>query len=610
MRQLCKRKRAIAAAVFAVTMSLLLPLRVRSAMVYKNYIVLQDGGMDILCAPYTVQPGDWVIKILKLRGEIASQDFPYFLQIFARINPHVRDVDRIRPGQQIFIPLREMPPGTFQSQQSGLVTIPFVDLSTQAGASRESASVYRVRPRDTISKLMTTRYGRYGSASYQEGVKQLRALNPRIKDLDLIFVDQVIFLPTPGSQAGAIEMQATAPVTTRPITQAPTPPPKALDQGPGDGSAHRGMAPSGVSALSEAAAMMEASLLDKGAYIFPTGKQGAVRINLAQTPVIDLPDGQKVLLSGKKPIGDADLAAIQSQWKNFRQLSLPPSASLEQILDAVLDTPEKGAPRKKTVQLNTGGATFRIRPKWLLDGPDSKTNPIRHICISPIASNDQRTPSGLVRYLAGQGVRIREVIAGGSGSARSAPQKPQHAEKVSTIHVNADGHRQFVIDLLEAMGYSFTRNVAISFPYAGIEVKAMSNLVTTRSGNPLFIDFGDLFGDAFDALANTGFNIIQVTAQDDTRTIIDTLLTALDEPVSPQPTFLAAVRPERYNTRVSIPGFLMGGESEKRTLITTAPIAGPIQQLLNDQQQVRIVIVKRPDNQAPTATQHDLPKAS
>ena len=63
---------------------------------------------------------------------------------------------------------------------------------------------------------------------------------------------------------------------------------------------------------------------------------------------------------------------------------------------------------------------------------------------------------------------------------------------------------------------------------------------TTDHARHLRIAFDDLFGDAFKAISDTGFNIIQVTAQDDTRTVIDKLLTALDEPISFQPTFLAA----------------------------------------------------------------------
>jgi hypothetical protein len=588
----------IAAALFTAAWALW-PVTPRAGLVYKNYIVQQDSGVDILCAPYTVKAGDWVIKILKLRGEIAAQDFPYFLQIFDRINPQVKDINRIRPGQQIFIPIRELPPGSFEKADSGMVTIPFVDLSARKTMGREAAATYKVRSGDTISRLISARYGRYGSSAYQDGIKQLKALNPRIKNLDLIFVDQVIFLPNPGTQVSRPEVLASAPVTARPIPKPAAPPKPAAESRPGIGTTDKAPPMGGISTLAEAAALMEADFLSTGSQSFPDGRAGAFQLDLSRTPVMDMPDGKKVLLTGQRPIEDADLTAIATQWKDFRQLSLPPNASLEQVLEAVLDTPEKGSPAKKTVQLTTGGVAFDIRPKWLLKGPETETHPIRHICITPIDGVHQRTPSGITRFLADHGIRLREVMRAGRQGAARQEKKPPSDRKAGTVRIAANDNRQLVADLLNAMGYPMTRNVAISFPYAGIEVKAMSNLVTTRSGNPLFIDFGDLFGDALTAIANTGFNIIQVNTRDDTAAVIDILTNALDEPVTTNVEFLAANRPKRYNTVVRIPGTLVGPDDGHRTLITTASVAPPIQQVLNDRQ-VSIVIVDKPAKKAST----------
>ncbi len=46
-----------------------------SSLVYKNYIVRYDRGWDVLCEPYVVQRGDWVLKICRQKGEIANQNF-------------------------------------------------------------------------------------------------------------------------------------------------------------------------------------------------------------------------------------------------------------------------------------------------------------------------------------------------------------------------------------------------------------------------------------------------------------------------------------------------------------------------------------------------------
>jgi hypothetical protein len=49
-----------------------------SSLIYKNYIVRYDRGWDILCEPYVVQPGDWVLKIFVRKGKIAHHDFVIF----------------------------------------------------------------------------------------------------------------------------------------------------------------------------------------------------------------------------------------------------------------------------------------------------------------------------------------------------------------------------------------------------------------------------------------------------------------------------------------------------------------------------------------------------
>jgi len=62
-----------------------------SAFLYKSYIVHQDRGRDILCDPYIVKKNDYVLKLFKQKGEIAHKDFPEFLRIFKRINPHIHN---------------------------------------------------------------------------------------------------------------------------------------------------------------------------------------------------------------------------------------------------------------------------------------------------------------------------------------------------------------------------------------------------------------------------------------------------------------------------------------------------------------------------------------
>ncbi|MDO9262646.1 MAG: hypothetical protein Q7U02_01685, partial [Desulfosalsimonadaceae bacterium] len=59
----------------------------------KQFIICKDQGRDVLCDSVVVQKNDFVIRLLKQKGEIAYNDFPLFLAIFQRLNPDVKDID-------------------------------------------------------------------------------------------------------------------------------------------------------------------------------------------------------------------------------------------------------------------------------------------------------------------------------------------------------------------------------------------------------------------------------------------------------------------------------------------------------------------------------------
>ena len=95
-----------------------------TGLLYKNYVVRYDRGWDILCEPYMVKKNDWVLKIFRQKGEIAHQNFRDFLGIFQRLNPHIKNIDMIRPGQAIDIPIRKLEKAQCKARQAALSQFP------------------------------------------------------------------------------------------------------------------------------------------------------------------------------------------------------------------------------------------------------------------------------------------------------------------------------------------------------------------------------------------------------------------------------------------------------------------------------------------------------
>jgi hypothetical protein len=174
------------------------------AFINKQYVVRYDRGWDILCDPYVVKKNDWIFKLFRQKGEISQKDYPEFLRIFKRLNPHVHNIDRIRPGQQILIPLKKVTRDPLSEPSPGVVTIPFLADSRMSEALEKYSSPYRVQKGDFISILISRQFEGYGTQAYEQGMKLFRVMNPKIKNLNHIYVGQVIRIPDPKNSKPAM----------------------------------------------------------------------------------------------------------------------------------------------------------------------------------------------------------------------------------------------------------------------------------------------------------------------------------------------------------------------------------------------------------------------
>jgi hypothetical protein len=136
--------------------------------------------------------------------------------------------------------------------------------------------------------------------------------------------------------------------------------------------------------------------------------------------------------------------------------------------------------------------------------------------------------------------------------------------------------------LLDALGYTYRKNVSITFPYAGIQVQAISNFVSTGKGKDFLIDFGDLYGDAVHEIKKTGIDAIQLKNDDDFHHILEKILGALELPYAVNPAFLAAKRTSSFNTELKISGYLLNRSNAADILISGSPLHNRILQFLNE----------------------------
>jgi hypothetical protein len=569
---------------------------------YKNYVVRYDRGWDVLCEPYEVQKNDWVLKIFRQKGEIAHQDFREFLGIFKRLNPHIQDVNRIRPGQIIDIPLRKVQPGGLPGQATGIVTIPFVSITEVVDLLNTQASTYQVKRGDTISQLIARRFGGYGSISYAEGVKMLQALNPNITDINKIYAGQQIYLPSPEVREqpwyNAIFDAEGNLKKELPATAAKQPVPAPTERAPAPAVARPAQPPApqatqqetNVAAMEAAANIVGAALQKKGTYYFPVENRPDVELDLSRYPLMKLQNGKQLILNTDDQVMGFEPQILGALLTKARIVDLPENPTTAQVLERVLASTGSATEPGQGLTVSIPGAEIRVTAKWIETVTDSSDNSERHIAITPIDSDAQRTSASIVRYLDQHNIVLREIEGGQLDLAEEGAKGGGLQRYPVEAYLAAGDQQTFITEFAKNMGFTYAPNVAISFPYAGIQVKAMSNLLSTGKGSELLIDYGDLYGDAITSIKKTGLRIVQIEVGDRAAEIVAKVIKGLNLKHTANPHYYAAERSPQYNTAITINGYECNSGTGKKVLIATTSLPARIVSFLKEKN-LKVIIL-------------------
>ena len=567
--------------VILVPACLMFPRIAESAFLYKSYTIKYDRGWDILCDPYVVKKDDWIYKLFRQKGEIANKDFPEFLRIFKRINSHIHDIDLIRAGQHIIIPLKKLKPGSMSGQSSGVVTIPFVNIPDIPENFKAYSTKYTVQKGDCISIVISKRYGPVGEEPYKQGLKLFRRINPDIKDLNRIYVGQDILIPDP-----IILSQPWYPTLFDPSAdtsiRSHMPPSIPTSKTVPVSSVSKDKEVQPAAPLSTVSSVLDGKLLTNGIYYFPRPGREDFALDLSRTPLMEFENGTRILFFMDDNYQGTELDRVKAFWKDVHSVRITPKDSLKFVFDRVFNTLGKDF-LKSFLSFYDHGVTVEVRGEWIFDKIVEKGKSVRHFCISLIDHPVEGTPESIVRYLDQNNIVLKEIVTGNNTAKQKSngPVSRKSAEIVNII--DASDQKTFVNDLIMAIGFTYSPHVSISFPYSGVQVKTVSNLVTGSCETPFLIDFGDLYGDAVSAIEKTGFTIIQIKNDDHDSVIIQKILDAMKISYTNNPTFLAAKRPVIHNTALTIPGFLVSGSVKQRRLFSFAKLHDGIIQFLTDQ---------------------------
>lgn len=341
---------------------------------------------------HTVQPEETVFRIMRARGWTNDQ-IDHALPRIKQANPHIPDLNALRPGQRIFLP----PPHTDQAEAA-----------PEPPAAGLTQKTYTVQPGDTLLGILRQRTGHDLETLRQQYLPLFEKLNPEIANIDRLYPGQNITLPVPGTPARSARAKnattpaakadqhtnGSAPAGPQPAFSGPLPRPQedapAANASVSEATApHQGPEDEAASAANASRRQAEQetffALAQRAGYrpirggerYFPTDK-GWLTVDPERTPLVQTPGGETLVLV-------PDEATEKFADAGLTPLAVPGNWDTRDALNALSQNSPDSAQlwtRNRPLITHRKGLGLELRGKWIFVDK-TRTPPRIYVLLAP-----------------------------------------------------------------------------------------------------------------------------------------------------------------------------------------------------------------------------------
>lgn len=518
--------------------------------------VKKIGGKEVVCESYKVKDGDYIWKLLRQRGLNKKPDFVEVLSLLKSINTSLRDIDLIYPGQTILIPLTITPirGGTEKHVQKSIMGI--------SSMKDVDFDKYVVKSGDNLTTIV---YGKYKIPSkylYNEYLNLVRKFNPTLKNLDIIYPNQVIKLPIFSPE-----------IVRMPIKDAQE---KGVSKESGETISLR-------QKLKNIFNQMGEEWIDVGDRYIPLKAGGQIHLKAESYPVLHFESGIQLIIDLKNTLSEDISRAILVDWENYRIVHLVKDDTLATAMDKILTAGQyhKVLRPGEQVTIRSEDVDISLAGDWvILPHKREKNIPEKMTVINLINNASEQTSEMISEYLEKLGVKIIDYS--------DLPKRKDMREHVSheqRIHIEKNIPFPLPSLLLTLAGQSFFSSVKIPvYQKEGQEHNFIirADLFLNRQGKDCIIDTTGLSATAESLLKKHQFLVLSLADEKDLTRMTELILGFLGLSHDSGPHhFLAAERDEARNIIITVSGVTFYDQEGKHILATDKELPAEIVSFLN-----------------------------
>jgi LysM repeat protein len=511
-------------------------------------------GREVTCEHYRVKEGDYIWKIMRQRGLIGRPDFRELISMLKSMNKSLTNLDLIHPGQTILIPLDITPvskyveAGDFARESiTGVFSLKEMDFES-----------YVVRPGNSLIRIIQSKYKIPGKYIYNEYLKLVQKFNPTLKNLDLIYPNQVIRLPIYSPEIVRMPIKA----KPQKIKKIKTVSKETKIRAAKDTVSLR-------KKLGDIFNQMGEEWIDIGEHFIPLSSGGQINLKADTFPALNLRSGIRLIIDINNQLPEDICRLIEADWEDYRIVRLANSDNLTAVMDKILAAGNYYKILKSGEQFAVGGdIDISIAGDWVIIPHRGKRDITDKIAVVNLINNPSERTPGMVRaYLERLGIKVIDY----PGFPALAPVKEGvPTQKKITIEENTDFPLPTL--LLNLTGQPFSSQVKIPVYKgggSGFDLIINGDLFFSRKGKDCIIDFTGLPPDIVSLLRKHQFLVLSLASETDLNRMTEQILDFLGLPFDSKPhRFLAAARDDTRNITLTIPGISFHDQEGKKILAT------------------------------------------
>ena len=443
-------------------------------------------GREVEGEDRRIGPGDSIWRILVKEKGLSENRFSQYLVIIRGLNPKIRNIDVLKVGDNLFIPLRP----------DELLAAPAVSAKTDVQRStvtRGAIKEYRVKQGEHLYQIIREQLGIANDRDVALYYALVKDLNPERKNWDALLGGDLILLPAP-------EKPGELTVAERKVSIESTPAPEPIKETnpPGSVGQVKEDRPStprifGLDYAKQLPAKENLALLGQVVEILGnevrrdgqetvTLKDGTVRVDRTAYPVVYNPKlHQRIILDPDEKIPAAVKSKLTDPSAQTAILPVTKTASLQESVSQLLSRlGYQSLPTDRPVVIQEGGIGIEAKGNWMALAPEEK-NRAQEIFVIALTDNPQDIPDYLRKELATRGLHFKDVLLAPTSS--QSPASNESKEFLPAIRQWPREKREFIDATLLAFSVPFGVSETLSTELGqGLKVDVRCDRIFERNG--------------------------------------------------------------------------------------------------------------------------------